>query len=599
MFKRKEFKRQHRLSRRDLDNTVVLAPVKVLFEESSPTEEQPARSWGQVASAGTFKGYMGGAVEFTFDEQIFNKIVANFRNHPSYIAGADGYGSANVIPWDFHHASEMSPTDGTVPSSGAPAQGWIQELAVRRGPKGAELWALTNWLEPARTYIKEGRYQWASVSVVFDAVDAITGMNIGPLLTSVALTNQPFIEGMQKLAAERRIAADRFLRRCGMYIEAAESPERALEMIRGMLGLPETADAAGVTSELQKVKQWATTNTAPLGVDLEEIVGGLRTILNLPSLSTNEEVFVEVDKLVSRLVVVSGVNSTPPPPEGIIPPKEESLLPDMTPASTMENAHMDLLKLLAEKFGVVATQENVVAAVDQLIELRKEAAKAVGLEASSATKVVLKATVDDTSVRAKYGPILSALGVDDPDGAMDKIATMMQESAKLAELTPEFTALKARMDEIEESEQGEEVEAAVASTGVAASSEHHEGLKVALTHLRKTNPEEFNKRYPKTVLDKGRATLGRAGSVDPKVLTTKVVATSTQQTAEAGGVNTTASGAIDVSPYQGPNRIMRTMAWLCANDKRFQGRTLETLKELHQSCHFTASRMVSSGAVTG
>lgn len=587
-----------RRQRRKQSEPIVLS-IRLVEDQPAQGVPEPERIWVQVAAEGNFKGYAGGAVEFTFDTRVFEKIIANFRRHPSYTKGADGYGAANVIPWDFHHASEMGPTEGTIPSSGAPAQGWIQELAVRVNADGkAELWALTKWLEPAKTYIKEGRYQWASVSVVFDAIDARTGTNIGPVLTSVALTNQPFIEGMQKLAAER------YLRSKGMYIEAAETPEKALDMIRGMLGMPETAEAAAVMGELEKVKQWVTSGTVPLGVDLDEIVGGLRTILNLPSLSTNEEVFVEVDKLVSRLMGDSGVSGgeLPPlpegsnqlPPEGTPPPP-----PDMAPAPLMENRDMELLKALAEKFGVVAKPEAVTEAVDQLLELRGAVAKNVGLEQTASTKIVLKAALDDSSVRAKFGPILSALGVEDPDGAMDKIAGLMEESAKLAEVAPEFAALKKRADEIEAAEQEEEVEMAVASTGVAASSEHYEGLKVALTHLRKSNPTEFATRYPKEKLDAARAKLGRpAGEV--KTLTSKIAAGGDAgKGSEINGNDKPGAGqVIDLSGFSGPNITMKACAFVCQQE----GITLEAAKKDHSKwlqVTETASKLVRSGAVAG
>lgn len=587
-----------RRQRRKQSEPIILS-IRLVEDQPAQGVPEPERIWVQVAAEGNFKGYAGGAVEFTFDSRVFEKIIANFRRHPSYTKGADGYGAANVIPWDFHHASEMGPTEGTIPSSGAPAQGWIQELAVRFNAEGkAELWALTKWLEPAKSYIKEGRYQWASVSVVFDAIDARTGTNIGPVLTSVALTNQPFIEGMQKLAAER------YLRSKGMYIEAAETPEKALDMIRGMLGMPETAEAAAVMGELEKVKQWVTSGTVPLGVDLDEIVGGLRTILNLPSLSTNEEVFVEVDKLVSRLMGDSGVSGggLPPlpegsnqlPPEGTPPPP-----PDMAPAPLMENRDMELLKALAEKFGVVAKPEAVTEAVDQLLELRGVAAKNVGLESSASTKVVLKATLDDSSVRAKFGPILSALGVEDPDGAMDKIAGLMEESAKLAEVAPEFAALKKRADEIEAAEQEEEVEMAVASTGVAASSDHYEGLKVALSHLRKSNPKEFATRYPKEKLDAARAKLGRsAGEV--KTLTSKIAAGGDAgKGSKSNGNDKPGSGqVIDLSGFSGPNITMKACAFVCQQE----GITLEAAKKDHSKwlqVTETASKLVRSGAVAG
>jgi hypothetical protein len=588
-----------RRQRRKQSEPIILS-IRLVEEQPKQGVPEPERVWVQVAAEGNFKGYAGGAVEFTFDSRVFEKIIANFRRHPSYVRGADGYGAANVIPWDFHHASEMGPTDGTIPSTGAPAQGWIQELAVRFNAEGkAELWALTKWLEPAKTYIKEGRYQWASVSVVFDAIDARTGNNIGPILTSVALTNQPFIEGMQKLAAER------YLRSKGMYIEAAETPEKALDMIRGMLGMPETAEAAAVMGELEKVKQWVTSGTVPLGVDLDEIVGGLRTILNLPSLSTNEEVFVEVDKLVSRLMGDSGVSGggLPPlpegsnqlPPEGTPPPP-----PDMAPAPLMENRDMELLKALAEKFGVVAKPEAVTEAVDQLLELRGAVAKNVGLEKTASTKVVLKAALDDSSVRAKFGPILSALGVEDPDGAMDKIAGLMEESAKLAEVAPEFAALKKRADEIEAAEQEEEVEMAVASTGVAASSDHYEGLKVALTHLRKSNPKEFAARYPKEKLDAQRAKLGRsAGEV--KTLTSRIAAGGDAGKSGGTGNGNDKPGAgnvIDLSGFSGPNITMKACAFVCQQE----GITLDAAKKDHSKwlqVTETASKLVRSGAVTG
>lgn len=573
--------RRGRVRRLPAGRPPVTCSVRVALDEQTEGDDKE-RVWVQVAAEGDFNGYAGGTVAFVFDSRTFEQIIANFRNHPSYVRGADGFGMANVIPWDFHHASEMPATEGTVPTAGTPAQGWVQELTVRYGEGNkAELWALTKWLEPARSYIKEGRYQWASVSVVFDAVDARSGEQIGPVLTSVALTNQPFIEGMQKLAADRKLA-ERY--RHGMYIEAAESPEKALEMMRCMLGLPETADAAVIVAELEKVKQWSTSGgEPPLGVDLDDIVGDLRTILNLPSLSTAEEVFVETDKLVSRLMGESGVSNPAEPaaaPEGGTPQPP----PDF--AGSKQGQDMTILNVLAEKFGVVPKDEAVIEAVDQLLELRGAAAEALGLTKASATRIVLKATLDDASVRAKYGPILSALDVQDPDAALDKIAKLMEESAKLTEMAPEFASLKQRQLEDDEKEMDEEVEAAVASAGVSATSEHYGGLKIALSTLRKNNAEEFAKRYPKEKLDKGRQLLGKAVSqgADPNLLTTKI-------TAGGKGGNTPSPGnAIDVSAFEGANPILKTCNYVRAS---VQGADKWGWDQVHQH----AVNLVRSGRV--
>lgn len=550
-----------------LGGTPVTTRISILLDTTT-TGVTPDATWVQVASEGQFKGYAGGTKSFTFDAGVFSKIVENFRKHPSYKKGPDGVGCEGIIAWDFHHASEMMPTDGSIPTSGAPAQAWIRELAVRQNPENqqTELWALTNWLEPAKTYVREGRYKWASVSVVFDAIDAKSAQNIGPILTSVALTNQPFIEGMQKLAAERW--------RNGMFIEAADSAEDALEMIRSMIGLPETADAATVIAELEKVKQWVTTGQTPLGVELDDIVGDLRTVLNLPALSTSDEVFAEVAKLVSRLTEESGVSGqvnqpAPAPPPGTMMPEgaPNQEQPPASPPAQFEKKKMEILKTLASKFGVVATPEAILEAADQLTEVRTNLTKAFNLSGNVANAVLLKATLDDAAVRAKYVPLLSALGVENPDAALDKIAKMMADSAKLAEITPEFAALKAKEAEGEQAVADEEVETAVASAGVTASSEHYEGLKLALSTLRKADPAKFAAQYPKEKLDAARKALGKtttAGS--PKVnaakLTSKIAATDNQ---ESGAAASSAGGVIDVSGYEGANTILRTCSYIRAS----------------------------------
>jgi len=551
-------------------------------------------TWVQIANEGMFRGYAGGTKSFTFDATVFNTIISNFRNHPSFKKGPDGVGCEDIIAWDFHHASEMMPTDGSIPTTGAPAQAWIRELAIRQNPDNqqTELWALTNWLEPAKSYVREGRYKWASVSVVFDAVDAKSAQNIGPILTSVALTNQPFIEGMQKLAAERW--------RNGMYIEAADSAEDALEMIRSMIGLPETADAATVIAELEKVKQWMATGATPIGVEIGDIVGDLRTILNLPALSSGDEVFIEVAKLISRLTVESGVGGqvkqpAPAPPPGTIMPEgapNTEQLPESPPAPMLEKKNMEILKTLASKFGVVATPEAILEAADQLTEVRTTLSKAFKLSANAANSVLLKAVLDDATVRAKYVPLLSALGVEDPDAALDKIAKMMTDSAKLAEITPEFSALKTKEAATDQEVADEEVETAVASAGVTASSEHYEGLKIALSMLRKTDRKSFDLKYPKEKLEATRKTLGKtsiAGStrVDASKLTTKIAATDNQ----ASGAGST-GGAIDVSQHDGANLVLKTCSYIRASVAGAKDWSWE-------KTHEHACTLVRSKAVTG
>src|SRR6185295_20424092 len=85
------------------------------------------------------------------------------------------------VAFDFEHASEMDPAEGAIPVEGAPAQGWIRRLE-NRGQAG--LWGLVDWLEPARTYIRERKYRGLSPAIRFGSKPPETGKPIGARLTS-------------------------------------------------------------------------------------------------------------------------------------------------------------------------------------------------------------------------------------------------------------------------------------------------------------------------------------------------------------------------------------------------------------------------------
>jgi hypothetical protein len=141
-------------------------------------------TWIQIAKAGRFN--KGGPFELNY--QVFSDIIKNFDATTN-----------RRVPIDFEHASESDPTEGAIPTQGAPAQGWITRLEMR--DHGSTLWALVEWLPLARKYIKAGQYKFFSPAIRFNARDRTTGEVIGARLTSGALTNNPFLDGMMPLAA--------------------------------------------------------------------------------------------------------------------------------------------------------------------------------------------------------------------------------------------------------------------------------------------------------------------------------------------------------------------------------------------------------------
>jgi phage I-like protein len=159
--------------------------IQIAVPLSSKSDGANGPVWIQIARVGQWHGHPSGP--FQLGAKEFREIVDNFKATRN-----------KSVPIDFEHASELDAREGSIPISGAPAQGWIIDLD-NRGEGG--LWALVAWLEPARTYIKEGKYKYFSPTLRFNPKDPETGARRGCRLSSGALTNQPFLDGMAPLAA--------------------------------------------------------------------------------------------------------------------------------------------------------------------------------------------------------------------------------------------------------------------------------------------------------------------------------------------------------------------------------------------------------------
>lgn len=142
----------------------------------------------QIARLGTFLGHPQGPVAFT--PEVFAQIEKNFA------AMRNG-----EIPGDFEHTSERLPPRAA--TDGVPAPFWIKGVRTKKG--GAELWATFEWVDPkAVEYVRSGQYKYLSPAIKFTAKSRETGLPIGAVLTSVALTNHPFIDGLAPVTASAR-----------------------------------------------------------------------------------------------------------------------------------------------------------------------------------------------------------------------------------------------------------------------------------------------------------------------------------------------------------------------------------------------------------
>lgn len=529
--------------------------------------------WAHVATEGEYRGYAGGAVPFTFERSHFDQVVANIHAHPSFVAGPDGKGIADVVPWDFNHASEQDPTAGDLPTRGAPAQAWTRDFEVRINAAGkCELWALTRWLDPLRTYIKEGRYKWASVALTFDAIDPKTARNVGALITSIAATNTPFIEGMAALAASKGAGMNKKQRVEAQYYrgDMAEGPEDALEMIRKMLELPATAGVDEVGSELAKLQAWsAGLAEAPAGVEVDELVCNLRCIMNLPVLATPDEIFASVASLLAG-ASGSGVGA-----------EQDGAGPAVQ--GTKETT-MDLIKLLASKLGVKTDDGAIGDAVEQLVKLRKAITDKLGLSESASDARITEAAVlrleAGGDAIARLSELLKALGVENAKDATGRIADIMQKAGQLETLMPELGSLRDFKAKTEEVQQEEDVSSALASY-FGGDEKHRELLKL----YRKQNTRDvFLEKYP-------------AKKPEEKLLTQTIAGGNGGAgpgEAQPAGAGTAGAGGgakvINLMAYKGRNRTEKLIAYCQANVPEFAKLTFD--EQWERACLLGADKNV-------
>lgn len=511
-------------------------------EETAGAVEDTGPKWVQVTLEGNYQGYLGGKRPFQITRADLDQMVANIKNHPGYELDAAGKPIGHVIPWDYNHASEQPATEGSLPYEGAPAQAWTLDLEVRNGADGkAQLWALTEFLEPARTYVKAGQYRWASVAVVFNAVDPVSGNNVGSMVTSIALTNTPFVEGMEPLVASKQGngAVVQAYRRT--FYEQAQSPADAINLMKEMFGLPETAGVPELMMEFNKVQSWFAEGAAPLGTDPEYIIGSLRTILGLPALEPAVNVITYALTSVQALITdqalgapaISTANDSLPQ-AGIVPP--------VTAAQRRKDEDMDLLKMMAEQLGVRESDTAVAGAVKDLVALRSGLCALFGTNLDGGS-LLLERAKKAQSVEAKLKAILGALGVEDPDAALTNVKDLIAKADALKTALPELEGLKTKVKEQDAKSEEADVDAAIAASKLPAT------LKPALLLQRRQAPEEFAKQFPKTTAPAQPVIAARTALLQPNVHQTQQVQLSQ-------------SATINLANYAGANPIARAKAYL-------------------------------------
>lgn len=164
----------------------------------------------QVLRTGTF--YHPAYGKFTISEATLENMETNFK------AARPIAPTEMVVDWEHMSAVE--------PPVIAPAAGWVRSVFTN----DSRLWATVGWTEEAVTHIENKQYRYISPEIDLNYRDKETNKNLGPTLLSIALTNRPFIEGMEPVVLSEELASMVFAEQSAYEeIDAVYNAYRALQ----------------------------------------------------------------------------------------------------------------------------------------------------------------------------------------------------------------------------------------------------------------------------------------------------------------------------------------------------------------------------------
>ncbi len=158
-----------------------------LLSDLTPNGTNPVTSRIQVLRTGTFYHPVYG--KFTIRANDLTNMVNNFKNKRPKAP------TEMVVDYEHMSAAENPPQP-------APAAGWVKVLEQ----VGDALYALVEWTATAAQHILKKEYRFISPEFTLNYRDKETNTAVGPTMLAMALTNRPYVEGMEPVALTDEVA---------------------------------------------------------------------------------------------------------------------------------------------------------------------------------------------------------------------------------------------------------------------------------------------------------------------------------------------------------------------------------------------------------
>lgn len=417
--------------------------TSVLLAEEPQAPSVPGKTckWIHVATEGTRKGHPMG--EFTLDRKVFEQMIANFRADPRYKQDpATGLGMTKVVPFDYEHASELDPTKGSIPMSGAGAPAWCMDLEIRQAEDGkVQLWSWTKLGKTIETQLENEEYAYTSIAFSGDATDPDSGKPVGARISSIAFTNTPFIRELEAIAASAKLLGNAL----NFYAYPAKDMADALAQLRELYAMPLGTAIEVVIAEAEKSLEMAKQGTAPTGVPIDDLTAALRTIFGVSVTSTLDDIGVALGK--ARESLVGSASGKPVEAPGSPSPSVE---PTRASQETAPMALSELHKKIA-----------------RIILGSKFQLRSVTLLASD--EDVEKAVEETVTAATDLQSVLSALGVSDANSALEGVGQLKNAKAQLEQALAQLNEQMAVVAQVDQAQAGADVGAALSAKGWDAS----------------------------------------------------------------------------------------------------------------------------------
>lgn len=145
----------------------------------------------QVVPFGKWNGYKQGGelVEFEVTRELASKAIDYHKKFNERFPQRD-------LPIDYEHQ--------TLSGGEAPAAGWYKNLFLKNDGIYTKV---KEWTKKAEQYLLNKEYRYQSPVLMFNDVDGESGETIPLWISSIALTNSPFLNGIQPVVAKNNSAS--------------------------------------------------------------------------------------------------------------------------------------------------------------------------------------------------------------------------------------------------------------------------------------------------------------------------------------------------------------------------------------------------------